>query len=365
MSDLTIILVEESRRRRPALVSFLEKRGLKVLVAEGLPETPGPAGTPQGSLILIVTIPDAAGPFLADLRRWKRTRTAPSIIALAPPDSSEGLLPFLDEGVIDQIAHPAGLAGIYSAVRAEGLKVGLLRAAAASRQSVRRLKKESLSDSRRALELEEIYETTLENFMTALDMRDVETYGHSKTVARYSHVLAEALGIGDPRTLDNIRRGALLHDAGKIAIPDSILKKPGPLTAQEWEKIKRHPALGYGLIKDIKLVKEVGNIILCHHERFDGSGYPRGLKKAGIPLEARIFAVADTLDAITSHRPYRSQKDFVTARFEIIRHAGDQFDPRVVDAFASRDLSVWEKIRFQTTRIVPPVEDYGLPALRK
>ncbi|HYA49473.1 MAG TPA: HD-GYP domain-containing protein [Burkholderiales bacterium] len=250
-------------------------------------------------------------------------------------------------------------------MKASGKESGRDREVALLRQELRRLKKERLDDVRRAAELEEIYETTLENFMTALDMRDFETYGHSKTVARYSQVLAEALGIRDPKALDNIRRGALLHDAGKIAIPDAILKKPGPLSASDWDKVKRHPVLGYGLIKDVRLVREVGNIILFHHERYDGTGYPRGLKGAAIPLEARIFAVADTLDAITSHRPYREPSDFPSARAEIARHAGTQFDPRVVDVFAAMDLGVWEKIRFQTTRIMPADDRYGLPAAKE
>jgi HD-GYP domain-containing protein (c-di-GMP phosphodiesterase class II) len=113
------------------------------------------------------------------------------------------------------------------------------------------------------------------------------------------------------------------------------------------------------------LVQEVGNIILCHHEHYDGTGYPRGLRGAAIPLEARIFAVADTLDAITSHRPYRNPTDFRSARGEIVRHAGTQFDPRVVDVFAAMPLSVWEKIRFQTTRLMPADDRYGLPAAKK
>lgn len=226
------------------------------------------------------------------------------------------------------------------------------------RLEVKRLKKELALHLRRSRELEEAYDSTLENFMAALDLRDVETYGHSKTVARYSHVLAEALGIRDPRALESIRKGALLHDSGKMAIPDSILKKPGALTPKEWDVIKRHPAMGYGLVRDVKLVPEVGNIILCHHERFDGTGYPRGLKGETIPLEARIFAVADTLDAVTSHRPYRAPRDFRVARQELTGHAGSQFDPRIVDAFCGLDLAVWEKIRFETTRILPPLDDY-------
>ena len=359
MSEAKIILVDGNGRRRTALASFLEKRGFDVEAADGLPEPAGPGPETGPPAILVLSLPDPSCPLLAALRRWRPARASANVIALVPPDSAEAMLPFLEAGLVDQIVPSGSPAGVFSAVRAEAFKAGLARAAADCRRSIRKLKKERLGDSRRAAELEEIYETTLENFMTALDMRDVETFGHSKTVARYSQVLAEALGIRDPKTLDNIRRGALLHDAGKIAIPDAILKKPGPLTPMEWEKVRRHPALGYGLIKDIKLVPEVGHIILCHHEKYDGTGYPRGLKREAIPLEARIFAVADTLDAITSHRPYRRPADFRAARSEIVRNSGTQFDPGVVAAFAAMELSVWERIRFQTTRIVPAIEDYG------
>jgi putative nucleotidyltransferase with HDIG domain len=227
---------------------------------------------------------------------------------------------------------------------------------------LRRLKKELARLLRKSRELEEAYDTTLENFMAALDLRDVETYGHSKTVARYSHVLAEAAGIREPGTLDHIRKGALLHDAGKMAIPDSILKKPGPLAPKEWDVIRRHPALGYGLVRDVKLVREVGNIILCHHERYDGAGYPKGLKGEAIPFEARIFAVADTIDAVTSHRPYRAPRDFRAARRELETNAGGQFDPAVVDVFRGMDLAVWEKIRFETTRLMPPFDELRSPS---
>jgi putative nucleotidyltransferase with HDIG domain len=226
---------------------------------------------------------------------------------------------------------------------------------------LRRLKKELARHLRKSRELEEAYDTTLENFMAALDLRDVETYGHSKTVARYTHVLAEAAGIRDPLKLESVRKGALLHDSGKMAIPDSVLKKPGPLTPKEWEVIKRHPALGYGLVRDVKLVREVGDIILCHHERYDGSGYPKGLKGEAIPIEARIFAVADTLDAVTSHRPYRAPRDFKAARLELEAGAGRQFDPQVVDVFRGMDLAVWEKIRFETTRLMPPFDEARFP----
>jgi putative nucleotidyltransferase with HDIG domain len=238
------------------------------------------------------------------------------------------------------------------------LKKLLLQAVEHDRQ-LRKLKLERTRNRRRAAELEESYNATLENLMTALDLRDVETFGHSLTVAKYCQALARILGIDGEATLDNIRSGALLHDIGKIAIPDSILKKPSRLSAAEWEKIRLHPALGYGLVKDIKLVKEVGNIVLYHHERYDGRGYPKGLKGEAIPLEARIFALADALDAITSHRPYRKERDFQTARKDIEKNSGTQFDPRVVRAFCSVRLEDWERIRYETTKVLPSFETFS------
>jgi putative nucleotidyltransferase with HDIG domain len=257
-----------------------------------------------------------------------------------------------EAGVLLIVEDDKKRAELCSFLSAHGIDVDARKSLPAPPEAseLRRLKRELALHLRKSRELEEAYDTTLENFMAALDLRDVETYGHSKTVARYSHVLAEAAGIHDPGALDSIRKGALLHDAGKMAIPDSILKKPGPLAPKEWEVIRRHPALGFGLVRGVKLVREVGDIILCHHERYDGKGYPKGLKGDA------IFAVADTLGAVTSHRPYRAPRDFRTARRELEANAGRQFDPRVVDVFRGMDLAVWEKIRFETTRLLPSVE---------
>jgi putative nucleotidyltransferase with HDIG domain len=279
------------------------------------------------------------------------------IIMLTSKHNAKLSISILKQGIVDHIASPDDLASIYSAVNNELHKREIIRKNHFYLKKLSRLQKEQHKNIKRALELEEIYDSTLENLMTALDLRDVETFGHSRTVAKYSHILARTLEIKDKRTLDNIRKGALLHDIGKIAIPDSILKKSEPLSAEEWKKVRLHPALGYGLIKEIKQLDQVGNIILYHHERYDGAGYPKGLKKDEIPLEARIFALADALDAITSYRPYRKERDFKTAKKEIQAHRGTQFDPRVVDAFCSTNLDVWEKIRFETTQFLPAFLD--------
>lgn len=357
MNEARVVLVVENDKNRTAIAAFLSGLGISVEARAFLPGAPPGPGSCDDISALVIAV-DGTGRIPVALKVWKKTLPALTVIALSPPVLAGGLIPALREGTIDHLADPANPATLYSAVRSERLKVEARRDEEAAKENLRRLKRELSRHIRKSRELEEAYDTTLENFMAALDLRDVETFGHSKTVARYSYVLAEAVGVRGPDALDSIRKGALLHDSGKMAIPDSILKKPGPLTAKEWEVIRRHPALGYGLVRDLKLVREVGNIILCHHERYDGTGYPKGLKGEAIPLEARVFAVADTLDAVTSHRPYRAPRDFRAARRELVGNAGRQFDPKVVDVFCGLDLAVWEKIRFETTRLLPPIEDY-------
>ncbi|MGE5326502.1 MAG: HD-GYP domain-containing protein, partial [Deltaproteobacteria bacterium] len=176
------------------------------------------------------------------------------------------------------------------------------------------------------------YDELLEVLGMALDFRDNDTAGHSRRVARYTMEIARAVGCSADELM-HINRGAYLHDLGKIAIPDNILFKKGKLTSAEWEVMKTHAWIGHNLITRISLLAPVGQILLAHHERFDGTGYPRGLKGEEIPLGARIFAVADTLDAMISDRPYRKGRTYAEAREEITRQSGRQFDPAVVKAF--------------------------------
>jgi HD-GYP domain-containing protein (c-di-GMP phosphodiesterase class II) len=156
---------------------------------------------------------------------------------------------------------------------------------------------------------------------------------------------------GTPEQLKGLAMGAWLHDIGKLAIPDAILLKPGPLTEEERRIIQGHVRIGYDLVNRIPFLADAAEIILTHHERWDGSGYPRGLKGTDISLSARIFAVADTLDAMTSDRPYRAALPFQDARNEIERLAGIQFDSQVVSVFLSIPNEVWEAIRGQTSTI--------------
>jgi response regulator RpfG family c-di-GMP phosphodiesterase len=176
------------------------------------------------------------------------------------------------------------------------------------------------------------YEATLEAWLRALELRDRQTDGHSRRVSEMAVQLAQAMGMEEEQ-LQQVRRGALLHDIGKVGIPDSILIKPGPLTEEEWAIMKRHAAYAYELLGPISFLQEALDIPYCHHERWDGTGYPRGLKGEQIPLAARIFAVIDVWDALCSDRPYRKAWPEQQAREYIHSRAGAHFDPRVVNAF--------------------------------
>jgi len=358
MNKHRILIVGGDESRTRSLTSFLSGLDLDIERSSALPKPYSLTGPHARYSLVILPASERRDREIAFLRDLKNADPHFPVVLLSNSTEPRPLISLLQEGLVDQVSSPDDFAGVYSAVRNGLARKKLTVENEHYLKSLTELKLEQARHIRKTLELEEIYDTTLENLMTALDLRDVETFGHSQTVAKYSQVLAGILGIEDKRVLDNIRKGALLHDVGKIAIPDSILKKPGPLTVQEWEKIRLHPSLGYGLVKEIKLVKEAGNIIMYHHEKFDGMGYPSGLQKKDIPLEARVFALADALDAITSYRPYRRERDFQAAGQEIRKHAGTQFDPRVVDAFSRLPLERWEKIRYETTRLLPSIMEY-------
>ncbi|HYO48487.1 MAG TPA: HD domain-containing phosphohydrolase [Chloroflexia bacterium] len=182
------------------------------------------------------------------------------------------------------------------------------------------------------------YDTTLQGWSRALDLRDKETEGHSQRVTDMMVRLAQALGMSEDEELAQMRRGALLHDIGKMGIPDAILLKPGPLTDQEWEIMRRHPSYAYDLLSPILFLHPALTIPYCHHEKWDGTGYPRGLKGEQIPLAARIFAVVDVWDALRSNRPYRAAWPAERVREHISSLAGTHFDPAVVDAFLKMNL---------------------------
>jgi putative nucleotidyltransferase with HDIG domain len=189
-------------------------------------------------------------------------------------------------------------------------------------------------------ELEEAYQATLEGWVSALDMRDKETEGHTQRVTVLTQRLARTMGVDDAQMV-HITRGALLHDIGKMAIPDSILLKPGALTEEERELIKQHPKFAFDMLKRIEFLRPAIDIPHYHHEKWDGTGYPDGLKGEEIPFAARIFPVIDVWDALTSNRPYRKGLPHTEVKEHIKADSGKHFDPQVVEAFLTMgDYSV-------------------------
>jgi PAS domain S-box-containing protein len=182
------------------------------------------------------------------------------------------------------------------------------------------------------------YDSTLEGWASALELRDKETEGHTRRVTELTLRLAQALGV-NKNELVQIYRGALLHDIGKMGVPDSIVLKPGPLTEEEWVIMRKHPQYAYDMLLPISYLRQALDIPYCHHEKWDGTGYPRSLKGGQIPLAARVFSVVDVWDALTSDRPYRKAWKAKKAKEYIYAQAGKQFDPKVVETFLREILS--------------------------
>ena len=203
---------------------------------------------------------------------------------------------------------------------------------------------ESLRDRERS------YVEAVGAVVAAIDARDHETTGHSFRVAHYALALARALDVDGDR-LRAIEWGSLLHDVGKIAVPDAILRKTGRLTEEEWHVMRQHPNWGFEMLADVKFLDPALEIVYSHHERWDGGGYPRGLAREGIPLAARIFAVVDTYDSITSDRPYRRARSHGEAVTELCRVAGTQLDPEVVEAFLRLPEVVLRRLRERSERL--------------
>ena len=204
---------------------------------------------------------------------------------------------------------------------------------------------ERTAELTRALgQLEQSYDDTLEALGSALDLKDAETEGHCQRVTAFTISIAKAMPVPN-HYLPILARAAFLHDIGKMAIPDGILRKPGPLTDAEKEVMRKHCEIGYNMLIRIPFLRDAAEIVLAHQEFFDGTGYPRGLKGEQIPLGARIFTIADSLDAMISDRPYRKALPMPHAREEIRRCSGTQFDPRVVEVFSTIPEEHWIDLR--------------------
>ena len=276
-------------------------------------------------------MPGRDGLWLLENFRQKYPDTA--VIMLTGYGDTEAAVDCLRRGAVDYLLKPPRLTDLIRAIERALAKRRIELARQRYQRKLERKVRDRTHELRVALQdIANTYQNTLLSLVAALDAREHETSDHSQRVVRYTSTIAARMGI-KAQELEEIGRGALLHDVGKIGVPDAVLLKPGKLNADEWLEMRKHPEIGHQMIQNIPFLSTPAQIVLSHQERFDGKGYPRRLRGEEIHIGARIFSVADTLDAMTSDRPYRKGTSFKNAIDEIERCAGTQFDPQVVRAF--------------------------------
>jgi putative nucleotidyltransferase with HDIG domain len=343
-----ILVVDDEAHVRSMIAATLERQGYEVMLASGGREAL--EAIDQDTFELILTdIVMQEGNGLALLERIHgQNPNLPVIMVTAIHDISVAI-DSMRRGAYDYLLKPFEREHLVATVQRALEHRQALQESRTYQQNLEQVVRARTEMLRQAMEdLEHSYDVTLEALGDALDLKDSETEGHSKRVTAYTIALARAMGIS-PAEIRVIARGAFLHDIGKMAIPDKILCKPGKLTPEEQEIMREHCARGYQMLRKIPFLAEAAEIVFTHQEHYDGSGYPSALKSTAIPIGARIFAVADTLDAITSDRPYRQARTFEAAREEIIRCSGTQFDPAVVEVYLKIPNELWLELRSEIT----------------
>ena len=298
-----------------------------------------------------LTVTDMNMPVMGGLDFLKHARALEpdaAILVLTGLADVETAVESLKHGAYDFIMKPVNVDKLLIAAERALERRQLHLERRESRALLERRVAEATQDLAATLrELEETYRSTLEALGSAIDTRDLGTQAHSRRVRGYSLTIARAYGVPEADMRD-LEHGVLLHDIGKIGIPDAILLKPGPLTPAEWKIMRSHPEAGRQIVEQIPFLRAAVPVVYHHHERWDGTGYPLGLKGEAIPLAARIFAVADAFDAMTFDRPYSRAIPLAAARAEIQRCAGSHFDPTAVETFAALPLEIFEEIRRQS-----------------
>lgn len=327
-----ILIVDDDESVRDVISVLLREEGYQCSVASGAQMALDLAQHEDTPLVIAdMKMPGKDGLWLLEAFRELHPDTA--VIMLTGYGDTEAAVDCLRRGAVDYLLKPPKLTDLIRAIERALAKRRIEMARKRYQKKLERKVRDRTSELRTALkDVSTTYQNTLLALVTALDAREHETSDHSQRVVEYTTAIAQMMGIKGT-TLDEIGRGALLHDIGKIGVPDAVLLKPGKLTPEEWVEMRKHPDIGYSMIAPIPFLSVPSQIVLSHQERFDGRGYPRGLARQEIHIGARIFSVADTLDAMTSDRPYRKGASFGQAIEEIGRCGGTQFDPEVVGAF--------------------------------
>jgi response regulator RpfG family c-di-GMP phosphodiesterase len=289
-----------------------------------------------------ITMPGMSG--LEMIPHVKQLSPETVVVMISGMQTVESAIGALRLGAFDYLMKPFDLRQVEAVVKRALEHHDLVVAKQRYENHLEELVEQRTAELDRALNsLEEAYRSTLKALTAALETRDSETHGHSERVVSYSLRLGREYGLNSDE-MKSLEFGSLLHDIGKIGVPDSILRKPAKLTEEEWVRMREHPLHGQQILRGIEFLQGAARVVAQHHEQWDGSGYPVGLRAEEIDICARIFAVADAFDAITSDRVYRHGKSYEAAAQELDDWAGRQFDPKVVEAFHRVPKEDWEEL---------------------
>lgn len=318
----TILIVDDDPAGRQTLESILDEQGYQLEFAENGAQALQMIRKILPDVILL----DVMMPGMDGFEVCRQVRSDPAIaeipiIMLTALDDRRSFLNGLESGADDYLTKP------YDRHELRARLLGITRL-----NRYRKLQDDRTNIEQAHSQLLSAYDATIEGWSRAMDLRDKETEGHTQRVTQLSEKLAKIAGIRQDELIQ-IRRGSLLHDIGKLGVPDSILLTPNKLTDEEWEVMRKHPQYAYEMILPIEYLRPALDIPYCHHEKWDGTGYPRGLKGEEIPLSARIFAIVDVWDALTSDRPYRAAWDKQKTLQYINEQSGKHFDPQIVELF--------------------------------
>jgi response regulator RpfG family c-di-GMP phosphodiesterase len=357
-----ILIVDDEDQARSLLIRTLEAEGSKCVASPSAQDALSQLGHQRFSLVISdFMMPGMSGIDL--LRRVKQRDPETAFIMITGLLDIHTAVDSLRTGACDFITKPFELMvlkrAVHRALERRRLRIVNQLYREELEQKIR-LRTFELRDALR--DVQESYKVTLEALVAVLDAREHETNAHSQRVREYTLTLSRRLGLKHDDLIET-GRGALLHDVGKIGVRDSILLKPGRLNEEEWIEMRKHPQIGYNILRSIDFLAPAAKIVLCHQERWDGRGYPNSLTGHEIPLGARIFAIVDAMDAMTSDRPYRKALSFETAIKEIYSCAGTQFDPEITEVFLRIPVDSWNAIRALVSRSarIPDCSDLLCP----
>ncbi len=303
-----------------------------------------------------ITMPGMSGLEMLPLVKSVSPKTV--VVMISGMQTVESAIGALRLGAFDYLMKPFDLRQVEAVVKRALEHNGLIVAKQRYEDHLEELVEQRTVELDRALNsLEDAYRSTLRALTSALETRDSETHGHSERVVTYSLRLGREYGLPSEK-MKALEFGSLLHDIGKIGVPDSILRKPGKLTEEEWVKMREHPVHGQQILRGIEFLEGAARVVAQHHEKWDGSGYPLGLREEDVDVCARIFAVADAFDAITSDRVYRRGKSYQEAAQELDDWAGRQFDPKVVEAFHRVPQDDWDELHRQS--LLPKQDEFDV-----